>query len=47
MQVDLNAISQAHSASETRLLLAAASEQVNKLEKRPAESPGHAQRVEA
>jgi len=35
MQVDLNAISQARSASETRLLLARASEQVNKLENVP------------
>jgi len=35
MQVDLDAISQARSASETRLLLAHASEQVDKLENVP------------
>jgi len=35
MQVDLNTISQAHAASETRLLLARASEQVDKLENVP------------
>src|SRR6266850_4213139 len=35
MQVDLNAISQARAASETRLLLARASEQVDKLENIP------------
>src|SRR6267142_1812088 len=35
MQVNLNAISQARSASETRLLLARASEQVDKLENVP------------
>src|SRR6266850_1596558 len=35
MQVDLNAISQARSSSETRLLLARASEQVDKLENVP------------
>src|SRR6267142_123424 len=35
MQVDLNAISQARAASETRLLLARASEQVDKLENVP------------
>jgi len=35
MQVDLNALSQARAASETRLLLARASEQVEKLESIP------------
>src|SRR6266850_897280 len=35
MQVDLNAISQARTASKTRLLLARASEQVDKLENIP------------
>jgi len=35
MQIDLNALSQAHTASETRLLLARASEQVEKLENVP------------